>query len=231
MKKILLVDDVKLFLSMEKTFLTRQNLQIFTATSGAEAIELHRREDFDVILLDLYMPEMNGDEVCKKIRSDSTLNKVSIIMVTTSSKKEDIDLCIASGANDYITKPIDAAELLKKVGKYVDIPHRQKIRALSRIEIKAHSGNRSFLAHTVNISVNGMLIESADKMNVSDVVEASLIIPGSFSSINVAGTVVRKVDNGPEQLPYYGIRLLNLTEKDREIIENYINKHQGKEMT
>src|SRR3990172_4252938 len=65
MKKVLLVDDVKLFLELEKTLLNRSNLQIFTASSGQEALEIHKREKADLILCDLYMPGMNGDEVCK----------------------------------------------------------------------------------------------------------------------------------------------------------------------
>lgn len=227
MKKILLVDDVKLFLSMEQSCLARENLQIFTATSGKEAIEILRREIVDLMLLDLYMPDMNGDEVCKLIRNDSNLKSVSIIMVTTSYKDDDIKKCIAAGANDYIAKPINATELLKKVGKYIEVPHRKDLRVLSRIEIKAQRGNKEFLAHTVNISTSGMLVESKEDISIGDIMTASLFLPGGFTSVSMTGTVVRKIDNGAGKLPYYGVKFLNVAERDAKIIEKHVIE-QGK---
>src|SRR3989338_5262285 len=146
MKKVLLVDDVKLFLELEKTLLNRSNLQIFTASSGQEALEIHKREKADLILCDLYMPGMNGDEVCKIIKSD------------------DIDRCVKAGANDYITKPINPSELLKKVGMYINISVRRDIRILARIGVQGLKGMgpESFLGNTLNISISGVLIESSN---------------------------------------------------------------------
>lgn len=227
MKKVLLVDDVKLFIAMEKSLLNRQNLQIFTANSGPEAIDIHKREQVDLILLDLNMPHMNGDEVCRIIRSNDSLKSVSIIMVTTSPKKEDIEACMNAGANDYIAKPINATELLDKVGKYLDIQHRQSLRVLSRIEIKAQNGNREFLSYAVNISSSGILLESADNINMGDMIKTSLFLPGSFHAINVEGTVVRKVENGAGKMPHYGVKFINITGKAMEIIEKYIDSQKG----
>src|SRR3989337_4516214 len=148
MKKVLLVDDVKLFLELEKTLLNRSNLQIFTASSGQEALEIHKREKIDLILCDLYMPGMNGNEVCKIIRKDDNLKKVSIIIVTTSAK--DGDMCLEVGANDVVLKPINASELLKKVGKYINIPLRRDIRILARIGVEGLRGMaaESFISNT-----------------------------------------------------------------------------------
>lgn len=230
MKKALLVDDVKLFLAMEKSLLNRQNLQIFTATSGPEAIDIHKKEHVDLILLDLNMPNMNGDEVCRIIRSSDTLKSVAIIMVTTSSRKEDVEACMNAGANDYITKPINATELLNKVGRYLDIQHRQSLRVLSRVEVKAQKGNKEFLSYAVNISSTGMLLESSDSISVGDLIKTALFLPGSFHAIKVEGTVVRKVENGAGKMPNYGVKFLNITEEDRGIIERYVNSKMGEKV-
>lgn len=229
MKKVLLVDDVKLFLAMEKSLLNRQNLQIFTAGSGPEAVDIHKKEHVDLILLDLNMPDMNGDEVCRIIRSSESLKAVSIIMVTTSPKKEDIEACLNAGANDYIAKPINATELLNKVGKYLNIEHRQSLRVLSRIEVKAQKENREFLAYAVNISTSGMLLESADNVSIGDTIKTSLFLPGIFHAINLEGTVVRKVENDAGKMPNYGVKFLNVTEVDRGVIEMYVNSKKGEE--
>ena len=79
--KFLLVDDVELFLNLEKSFLDRESFIIDTARSGKEALEKIRADKPDLVLLDLYMPEMNGDEVCRQIKSDPLTRDIIVIMM------------------------------------------------------------------------------------------------------------------------------------------------------
>ncbi|MBI3752470.1 MAG: response regulator [Deltaproteobacteria bacterium] len=226
MKKVLLVDDVKLFLELEKTLLAnRSNLQLFTATSGQEAIDIHKKEKVDLILCDLYMPGMNGNEVCKIIRSDDNLKKVSIIIVTTSAK--DTDMCLAAGANDVVLKPINPTELMKKVGKYINISVRRDIRILARIGVEGLRGapSESFLGNTVNISMSGVLIETGHAFTVGETVSCSFFIPGNSAPITVTGEVVRRPDSDQPGMNYYGIRFLDIKEEDKLAIAGYINRH------
>lgn len=229
MKKVLLVDDVKLFLELEKTLLNRSNLQIFTASSGQEALEIHKREKADLILCDLYMPGMNGDEVCKIIRSDDDLKKVSIIMVTTSAKSDDIDRCVKAGANDYITKPINPSELLKKVGMYINISVRRDIRILARIGVQGLKGMgpESFLGNTLNISMSGVLIETSNSLTIGDAVSCSFFVPGNTTPITASGEVVRKTNSNQPGMNGYGIKFADLKEEDKRIIDSYIKRHPG----
>lgn len=227
MKKVLLVDDVKLFLELEKTLLaSRSNLQLFTATSGQEAIDIHKREKVDLILCDLYMPGMNGSEVCKIIRKEENLKNVSIIIVTTSAK--DIGMCLEAGANDFITKPIDPSELLKKVAKYINIPIRCDIRILARIGVEGTKGSppESFLGNTVNISVSGVLIETSHVFTVGETVSCSFFIPGNSTPVTVAGEVVREANGKQPGMNYYGIRFLDVREEDKRAIESYVKRHK-----
>lgn len=226
MEKVLLVDDVKLFIELEKTLLAdRSNLQLFTATSGQEAIEIHKREKVDVILCDLYMPGMNGNEVCRIIRNDGNLNKVSIIIVTTSAK--DSDICLEAGANDIILKPINPSEFLKKVGKYINIPVRRDIRIFVRIGVDGvrGTGPESFLGNTVNISMSGILIETSHTLSIGETVSCSFFAPGNSTPITAAGEVVRKADGRQPEMNYYGIRFIDIKEEDKLAIDNYIKRH------
>ncbi|HBR17719.1 MAG: hypothetical protein A3G39_08160 [Deltaproteobacteria bacterium RIFCSPLOWO2_12_FULL_43_16] len=225
MKKLLLVDDVKLFLELEKTLLTRSNIQLLTALSGQEAINIHRKEKVDLILCDMYMPGMNGDEVCRAIRSDEDLKNVSIIMVTTSAK--DIDTCMAAGANDSILKPINPTELLKKVGKYVNIAMRRDIRILARIGVEGVKGvsSESFLGNTVNISSSGVLIETSHVFTIGENVSCSFFLPGNSTPINAEGDVVRKANGSQAGMNYYGIRFIDIKEEDKLAIESYAKRH------
>lgn len=118
-KKILLVDDSATTLMMEQMVLRGQPCDVITAKNGREAIERAASERPDVILLDVVMPEMNGFEACRRIRQEPALRNVPIIMVTTRGEEQSMQTGFQSGCTDYITKPINGAELLTKVRSYL----------------------------------------------------------------------------------------------------------------
>jgi CheY-like chemotaxis protein len=119
-KKILLVDDSATTLMMEQMVLRGQAYQIVTARNGREAVEVAASERPDLILLDVVMPEMNGFEACRRIRQQEATRDVPIIMVTTKGEEQNVETGFESGCSDYITKPINGAELLTKIRSYLD---------------------------------------------------------------------------------------------------------------
>ncbi len=120
-KKILLVDDVKFFLELQKSFLKRTNCEILTASNGTEGVELAKKERPDLILMDLYMPEMNGDEACKAIKSDPELKDIPLIMVTKAGEDDEKGRCLLAGCDEFVTKPINRVTLLDKVRNFVKL--------------------------------------------------------------------------------------------------------------
>lgn len=119
-KKILLVDDSATTLMMEQMVLRGQAYQIITAKNGREAVVTAATEQPDLILLDVVMPEMNGFEACRRIRQQPETKTVPIIMVTTKGEEQNVETGFESGCSDYITKPINGAELLTKVRGYLE---------------------------------------------------------------------------------------------------------------
>lgn len=119
-KKILLVDDSATTLMMEQMVLRGQAYQIVTAKNGREAVTTAAIEKPDLILLDVVMPEMNGFEACRRIRQQEETKHVPIIMVTTKGEEQNVETGFESGCSDYITKPINGAELLTKVRGFLD---------------------------------------------------------------------------------------------------------------
>ena len=119
-KKILLVDDSATTLMMEQMVLRGQAYQIVTAKNGREAVAVAAIEKPDLILLDVVMPEMNGFEACRQLRQLDTTRHVPIIMVTTKGEEQNVETGFESGCSDYITKPINGAELLTKVRSYLE---------------------------------------------------------------------------------------------------------------
>ncbi len=225
MKKALLVDDIGLFLEVEQALLNRPGICIFTATSGKEALEIHKKEDVDIILLDILMPGMDGYKVCKLIRSDDKLKNVSIIMVTTSTAPEDIKKCKEAGANDYTIKPINPVELLMKFQKHINIVTRKDIRILARVDFENTKGMESFLGNTVNISASGMLIECTHRLQAGDAVSPSFSLPGNTSSITATGEVVREAQTIHSGMNRYGIKFLDIREEDKKVIESFISRY------
>jgi CheY-like chemotaxis protein len=225
MKKALLVDDIRLFLEVEQALLNRPGIRIFTATSGEEAIDIHRKENVDVILLDIHMPGMDGYKVCKLIRSDDKLKDVSIIMVTTSTAAEDIKKCKEAGANDYTVKPINPIELLAKFQKHIHIATREDIRILARVDFEGTKGMESIFGNTINISTSGIMIECTHHLQVGDAVSPSFSLPGNTSSITVTGEVARKAQNIYHGMNRYGIKFLDIRAEDKKVIESFISRY------
>jgi len=110
--RILVVDDEKLLVKGIKFNLENEGYQVETAYDGAAALELARANDFDLILLDLMMPEMDGLTACMRIREFSS---VPIIMLTARGEDADKIIGLESGADDYITKPFNVLELKARI--------------------------------------------------------------------------------------------------------------------
>lgn len=110
--KILVVDDEKLLVKGIKFNLENEGYQVETAFDGAAAVELARSESFDLIILDLMMPEVDGLTACMRIREFSA---VPIIMLTARSEDADKIIGLESGADDYVTKPFSPAELTARI--------------------------------------------------------------------------------------------------------------------
>jgi len=114
-RKILLVDDSATVLMMERMILASERFQIVTAANGEEAQERARAEQPDLILMDIVMPRVNGIQACQAIKNDPATAHIPIILVTTRGEAASLEAGYSSGCNDYVTKPVNSAELLTKI--------------------------------------------------------------------------------------------------------------------
>jgi len=113
--RILVVDDTPLNVKLLADLLGAQGYDVFTASSGRQALALVEKEDLDLVLLDVVMPEMSGYEVCRKIRANAATGILPVVMVTALDPGEERIKGIEAGADDFLTKPINQAELLARV--------------------------------------------------------------------------------------------------------------------
>jgi DNA-binding response OmpR family regulator len=113
--KILVVDDTPKNVKLLADLLTVKGYAVVTATSGREALAQVEAEQPDLVLLDVVMPEMSGYEVCRKIRENSATEILPVVMVTALDPGEERIKGLDAGADDFLTKPINQAELLARV--------------------------------------------------------------------------------------------------------------------
>lgn len=113
--KILLVDDEERNLRLMEAFLLTLGYEIFLAADGEEALNKTQEVSPDLILLDIMMPKMNGFEVTRQLKEDEDNKVIPVVMVTSLTEVEDRVKALESGADDFLTKPVDKTELKARV--------------------------------------------------------------------------------------------------------------------
>jgi len=175
MAKILLVDDVDLFLELERSYLEGCGYDLVTASSGEETLKRLEKIAPDVLLLDFYMPGMDGDEVCRTIRNDPRWQKLPILMVTAAGKPEEVQRCLQSGCDDYITKPVNKEELREKVKRLLgEVRRRTSERVPVKMPVQLREGGRLHVAKASDISTSGVFLKSATPLIENTAVEIKL---------------------------------------------------------
>ncbi|ADL69123.1 response regulator transcription factor [Thermoanaerobacterium thermosaccharolyticum] len=110
--KILAIDDEEKILDVIKAYLEREGYSVFTETNGANAINTFKSLKPDLVILDLMLPGLSGEEICSKIRA---ISKVPILMLTAKVEEDDKVYGFSIGADDYLTKPFSPRELTMRV--------------------------------------------------------------------------------------------------------------------
>jgi CheY-like chemotaxis protein len=186
---VLLVDDVKLLLELEKNFLKHSALRILTASNGEEALKVAREEHPDLIYMDLNMPIMDGKSCCSIIKEDPELRSIPVIMVTTAGSQVDELRCREAGCDDYLTKPIDRRLFLDKGRRFLPSIDRRELRVTCMSEVAVINGIVIGNASCSDISVGGLYV-AADRRPQSDgELKVSFILPGTDITIKAKGRI------------------------------------------
>lgn len=117
--KVLIVDDEPFNIDVLEQALDGTNYQVITATNGQEAWAKIQSEQPDLILLDLMMPVMDGFAVLAKVKEDSMLRDIPIIIVSAEQDSKSVVKGIKQGAEDYLTKPVNTDQFVQKVKEYL----------------------------------------------------------------------------------------------------------------
>ncbi len=121
--KILVADDIKQNVKLLRVILTNSEYDVVEAYDGEEALKKAQVENPDLILLDIMMPKLTGYEVCQKLRADGMTKNIPVVMITALHEMEDRIKGIEAGADDFISKPFNKAELLARIKSLLNMRH------------------------------------------------------------------------------------------------------------
>lgn len=237
--KILVVDDNVKNIEVIANLLSEKGYDIEYALNGPDALQLLDLEDFDLILLDIMMPEMDGFEVCKRIQNDEKKKGIPIIFLTAKTDIESIEKSFKLGGLDYVSKPFDTAELLARVKTHIELKvSKDKLKEVNKwleekvlertAELKAannkllelDNAKSEFLmiiSHEIRTPLNGIL-------GGLSLIDESELSPDSAIFINMLNDSAKRL----EEFSYkaldishfntYGNKALRLTEENTTLI-------------
>ena len=228
--KILLVDDTKLFLKLEKEYLRQSSVVVLTAENGREALEIARNDRPDLIYMDLNMPEMDGATCCAALKSDPELRAIPVVLVTTAGMQEGVEQCVNAGCDGFLTKPIDRKAFLDMGRKFLsDIDRREKrisckLKALFRINSK-----ENLYGTCIDLSSRGLFIACSEEVNVEDKVEVSMLVSGRSTDLVEAWGRVAWVNSGTfrkkQKIPAgFGVEFLSIPDESAYLVKRFIER-------
>ncbi len=163
--RVLVVDDVPANVKLLEARLSAEYFDVTTAHSGPEALKLCERAECDIVLLDVMMPDMDGFEVCRKLKLNPATHHIPVVMVTALDQPSDRVRGLEAGADDFLTKPVPDVALISRVRSLTRlkmVTDELRMRAVTSKEIGIHSPEKEAVAETGR---NGRILIVDDRPN------------------------------------------------------------------
>lgn len=224
MHKVLLVDDTRHFLELETTFLQRAECRVLTAGTGLEALRVAKNELPDLILLDIEMPEMNGLQACRILKSDPATKAIPVIMLTSMKMEGEAR---RAGADHYLRKPIDEPTFLAEIRKFLAVKERAETRVSLEAPITLWHQGEPTQGKVMNLSRTGFFVSTRALRPVGARLEVSFPLSKdpTASSITAEALVVWVSD----QEPYgFGCRFFQVSATNRQSVEAFLEENAGR---
>jgi len=177
--KILIIDDIASNIQVVANLLKKNNYNISYAQNGKTGIERAQQVNFDLILLDIMMPEMDGYEVCTRLKSDARTKDIPVIFLTAKTTEDSLKKGFECGGVDFISKPFKSNELLARVSTHIQLKMVREILSETNLDLQKALQDKdkllSIIAHdlsnpfSVLITFSKLLIDSYEEFSKEDV--------------------------------------------------------------
>jgi len=228
-RKILLAEDVDLFLYLEEAFFAREAVDLMVARTGQKVLEMAAAERPDLVLLGLDLPEMAGDECCRRLKESPTLRSIPVILIAPDDQPETLKRCLQAGCDDVVTKPVNRHLFLQIAGRFLNIAARTPPRASTRLRVHYGTGTQKLLVdYSVNLSTGGVFIESREVLPAETPLSLEFSLPEGKQPIRCRGRVawVNTADRPVSSAlpPGMGVQFLDLSLADLHTLREFIKK-------
>ena len=174
--RVLIVDDIPTNVRLLEARLTAEYFEVLTASSGPEALEICSHQDVDIVLLDVMMPDMDGFEVCRRLKADARTHHVPVLMITALDQPSDRVQGLEAGADDFLTKPVDDTQLMarvKSLARLKSLTDELRARALTGQQIAIEDALRAM--DSISASGGSILIIDNDRRQAERI--AGYLVP------------------------------------------------------
>ena len=220
-RKILVVDDAALFRDLVAFVLARSG-HVITATSGAEGLAAAQRERPEVVVVDLNLPEISGDTLCKEIKADASLRDTAVILVTSGASAEDHERAVRAGADDVLSKPINQRSLVLSVNRFLRVPVLRALpRAPLNTPVEIRWGTEMLRAVGRDLSRGGMFVETDCTIPDGTEVQLEFRLPETPAVLRPTAEVIHSRP-GPER--GLALRFLALDRASAERVDHYLHE-------
>jgi two-component system cell cycle response regulator len=172
--RVLVVDDIPANVKLLEARLSAEYFDVVTATNGVDALALCERAECDIVLLDVMMPNMDGFEVCRRLKANPVTHHIPVVMVTALDQPSDRVAGLEAGADDFLTKPVTDVALISRVrslARLKMVTDELRMRALTTKEIGIQNPEREAVAETGR---NGRILIVDDRQSSYERIVATL---------------------------------------------------------
>jgi CheY-like chemotaxis protein len=221
MKKVLLAGSLKDLFAGKGGFLERADIAVYTAYTYGQMLRIHRKEGVDLIVTQLNMPDMKGEEFFETLRKSEELRQVSAIIICEDTL-DHRERCKRCRANAVFTMPVDAVLLHSKMLQFLNVAPRKSYRAALAVAIQGKFKDKPRPFYTENISAQGMLIRSEEPLAKGDGIFFSFFLTDGTHASGY-GEIMRTARTAGSMYQY-GIRFTNIEPSVKTAIEAAIKK-------
>jgi len=199
-------------------------MQIYTATSGAEALKLHAEHLFDLILSDFELDDMDGCTLCSLVGKEESARHVPVILIC-HNQSSTVAKVEQSGASAMLLKPVDPMQLLKTIGRFTGLQLVRNKRVLLRVNVLSRKQDLEFSCLSHDISSTGILVETEHELALGSRVLCHFTLP-DITRIEAEGEVIRCMHaEGYKNL--YGVKFIHMPLSYRKAIDDYIDSAEN----
>jgi uncharacterized protein (TIGR02266 family) len=225
-KKILVADDTEVFRELGSAFLARLGT-VLTASTGSEAIEIARREQPAVMIVDFDMPDMCGDNLCRAIKADRDLHRTPVLLMTSGQCAEDHARAVRAQADDVLTKPLSRIQLGLSVSRLLG---EERHLALTRVPLKENLRIRLVRADATSwgvmrdVSRGGIFVESLGKLPIDTEIDLDFRLPNTRKPLRPTAQVMWAGLHPKTHASGMGLRFLAVDRSSTHQIDSFVHQ-------